>query len=307
MSKKIFISYSHKQGEWVWKNLVPCLRAGGAEVIIDRERAQAGKAIIVQMDAQLDAADLSVLVLSPDYFASSYCVHEMERAVAQDPQFLHGIVVPLLRNDCAIPPHLKIPLYVDLRTNTTEQWDKLLSACEATLGTTAPAWLSTRDELVRRLQTDQSVNLVVPRKPSFSRPEWRKLIDHIQEDYPLELGVVDLENPMTASRRALVGEMLNAIGINVSVPDPPEDLVVLGRAFDARSKPARLALFHFDMVKQRQQYEIDLFSSLRYLMTEKRKLVLLIQSRMNFVELLPTEHPLSSISNLKTVELMGRA
>lgn len=307
MTKSVFISYSHKQSEWVWNNLVPCLKAGGAEVIIDRERAQAGKAIITQMDAQQDAANLSVLVLSPDYFASSYCLHEMNRAIALDPQFLHGTTLPVLRHDCSLSQILKTTLYVDLRTNNAEQWDKLLSACGATLGTTAPAWLSTRDELVRRLQIDQSVNLVVPRKPSFSKPEWRKLIKHVQEDFPLELGVVDLEDPITASRRALVGEMLKAIGINVSVPDPPEDLVVLGNTFKARSKPARLALFHFDMVKQRQQYEIDLFSSLRYLMTQERKLVLLIHSRMNFVELLPTDHPLSSISNLKTVELVGRA
>jgi hypothetical protein len=36
MSKKVFISYSHRQGEWVWDKLVPCLRCGGADVFIDR-------------------------------------------------------------------------------------------------------------------------------------------------------------------------------------------------------------------------------------------------------------------------------
>jgi hypothetical protein len=60
------------------------------------------------------------------------------------------------------------------------------------------------------------------------------------------------------------------------------------------------------MVKTRQWYgNSALFSALRYLITEERKLVLLIQSRLHFVHLLPEDNPLSSISNLVTVELPG--
>ena len=33
MPKSVFVSYSHKQGDWVWDRLVPCLRAGGANVL----------------------------------------------------------------------------------------------------------------------------------------------------------------------------------------------------------------------------------------------------------------------------------
>ncbi len=90
MGKKVFISYCHQQGEWVWNRLVPCLRAGGAQVLIDRERFEAGKGLLGQMDAVQDEADINVLVLSADYLASPNCLHEMARAVAGDPVFEQG-------------------------------------------------------------------------------------------------------------------------------------------------------------------------------------------------------------------------
>ncbi len=201
---------------------------------------------------------------------------------------------------------IKKTLYVDLRDDkAADKWDLLMRECDANLGATVPDWLHVRDEIVRRLQNNESVNFVVPRKPGFSKPKWRGLIEHLHKDDALQLGVVDLANPITTSRQALVVEMLKAIDSNLTVPPEPNDLVALGHAFETRASSARLALLHFDMVQQRQQYEVDLFSALRFLMTEKRKLVLLIHSRVPFVELLPANHPLSSISNLITVELHG--
>ena len=63
----IFISYSHQQGTWVWDRLVPSLRAGGVEVLIDRECFEAGRAVVGQMDETQDAAARQMLVFSPDY------------------------------------------------------------------------------------------------------------------------------------------------------------------------------------------------------------------------------------------------
>ena len=51
---RVFISYNHQQGKWVWERLTPCLRAGGAEVLIDRERFEVGKAVVGQMNALQD-------------------------------------------------------------------------------------------------------------------------------------------------------------------------------------------------------------------------------------------------------------
>jgi hypothetical protein len=63
---------------------------------------------------------------------------------------------------------------------------------------------------------------------------------------------------------------------------------------------------HFDVVVPRN-YGIDLFSTLRYLASERRKIALLVQSRQPFDSLLPPDAAtLRSWLDLKTVELRGR-
>lgn len=50
MKKKIFISYSHKQGQWVKDVLLPTLNAGRADVLIDSTRFEAGVPPYCQME-----------------------------------------------------------------------------------------------------------------------------------------------------------------------------------------------------------------------------------------------------------------
>jgi hypothetical protein len=298
-SRKVFVSYSHQQGDWIWDRLVPVLKAGGAEVLIDRERFTAGRALFGQMDALQDGADVHVLVLSPDYMASTACVHEMERAIARDPRFEHGVVVPVKRVEVTLPDSIRDPnpLYVDLADDTAAPaWNRLLQACSADLGTDAPSWLAARDETRRFLERGQSVNLVVD-----GTVAWRELLADLQRDGLADLVQVNLEKPATASRRGLVSEILRAFSMTALVPAEPEDLGALDRFLSARPR-SRLALTHFDLAANRPVYGVDLFAALRYLVMDSRRLVLLVQSRRPFATLLPMEHPLSKV-DLQTVVL----
>lgn len=306
MSRKIFISYCHRQGDWVWQRLVPCLKAGGADVRIDVECFKAGFGVIGQMNVEQDGTDLSLLVLTPEYFERPDCLHEMRRAIARDPNFANGSTIPVIREACELPDDIKFPkpLWVNLTNdNDTANWDKLLKACEADLGADVPHWLEVRDELLRALRNSQSVNLVVNGSRDV-RLKWKELLAHVAEELLLpQLGFVDLDRGLAATRPGLVEAIFSACDVKLSVPDAPRDLAVLDRAISERTL-TRIALLHLDHVPNRLDYGIDLFSALRHL-TESRKLVLLAQSRTPLSALLPHNHPLSSfIPNV--VELHGR-
>lgn len=300
---RVFISYSHQQGTWVWDRLVPVLMAAGADVLIDRERFRAGRSLVGQMDALQDQAERHLLVLSEDYLASDYCCHEMERAIAANPDFSKGVVLPLLRQACVLPPNLSAtlpltgpdPMWLRLEDDTNQQpWSMLLKACKARLRADAPHWLTVRDQVARFLNRGQSVNLVVSRKA-----QWRPLLQHLRTEHLPKLAVVNLEKGSTARRRGLIVEILRSLGHRVDPPDEPDDLAELDRLICA-GPPAMICLVHFDQVAFRPHYGADLFAALRYLMMEKRKLVLLVESRTPFAALLPRDHPLSSI-DIRTV------
>jgi hypothetical protein len=302
---RVFISYCHQQGQWVWDRLVPVLKAGGAQVLIDRERFEAGKAVVGQMDATQDQAERHVLVLSPEYLESKYCTHEMNRAIAADPDFSKGTVVLVIRVHCNLPNRIKRPnpLYADLRDDgLVEPWDKLLTACGADLGADPPHWLHVRDELRRDLSLDRSVNLVVSGKDLA----WRPLVDHLAAETGTSMTRVDLYSARTIERPGLLACMLSEDEGAHGLAPAPRDLGEFQKVVLSRPGASRVALMHFDLVQQRS-YGADYFSTLRYLVTEKRKLILLIQSRAPFDTLLrPEERSILSHLDVKTVELKGR-
>jgi hypothetical protein len=50
-------------------------------------------------------------------------------------------------------------------------------------------------------------------------------------------------------------------------------------------------MVHFDMIRFRPSYDVNLFGTLRNLMPDSRKLVLLLESRQFFANIPPADHP----------------
>lgn len=305
MGQKVFISYSHKQGDWVCERLVPCLKAAGAEVLVDKERFRLGLAVVGQMDALQDQADKHLLVLSDDYFASDYCQHEFKRAIKKDPKFDQGLVLPVLREACTLPKALagwNPPLYANMQDDQVPAtWQALLQACAAEqLGTGALDWLKARDELVRYLGRNKSVNLVVR-----GNPNWQGLLEHVISDHFPQMALVNLEDPDTNTRAGLLTSISNAVGSCKPLRDAPYDLSDF-KALLASRPITHAGLTHFDMVHFRDGFgfNVDFFAALRFSIMDQRKLTLLIQSRTPFANLLPQNHPMSHI-DVTTVELVG--
>ena len=292
MAKKIFISYSHIQKDWVRQRLVPCLQAGGAEVLIDDDKLRIGPPVVGQLDALQDQADASLLVFTPEYLGSPYCCHEMDRAVARD------AFLPVKLADCSLPAPIPDHLYADLRHDSDPKpWDKLLDACEASLGCDAPHWLSVRDDILRDLLRQDSVNLVVS-----GHPKWRELITHLQQQLP-QLRQINLDDGETAGRPGLIGQILQVHGDTRPVPAVPDDIRLLSQFLKQR-KGTMIGFLRFDNVVHRP-YLTDFFNNLRFHL-EQRNLSMLIESSAPFASLLPAGHPLSSLASIKHVELRGR-
>jgi hypothetical protein len=304
---RIFVSYSHKQSEWVHQRLIPVLRGAGGEVLVDIDHFLAGRRVKGQMDALQSSASRHVLVITADYVASDYCRHEMEQAIKCDPSFADGKVLPILQDGTPLPPELKgasglgsEPIYVDLHDDkSADAWELLLKSCSITLpGVDAPSWLRTLDQTRTHLERGESVNLVVKNR----NVDWRAWIDALAATRFKDIAVVDLGHPRAVPRNGLIGEILKATGrSNAAVPPPPNDLPFLADAFENGSR-SHLAFKHFDYVKDRVHYGADLFSSLRWLVMDARQLVLLAQTNVPIATLLPSKHELSVI-DFKTVEL----
>jgi hypothetical protein len=302
----IFVSYSHRQYDWVHSRLIPVLRAAGAEVVVDTGRFEAGKTVIGQMDAHQSAASRHLLVITSDYLASDYCQHEMLQAIKSDPKFVTGRVLPVRLAPTPLPAPLAGsrglgtgPLYVDLQDDKNSvAWKLLLKSCLLKLaGIDAPDWLNALDCTQTHLRRGESVNLVICNKDI----DWRLWFEQFKQTRFDQIADIDLDDPRATPREGLIGEILRATKrSNAVVPPPPKDLPLLAALENGEC--SYLAIKHFDRVKFRDQYGLDFYSSLRWLVMDARKLVLLAFSVVPIADLLPRYHGLSPI-DFKTVEL----
>lgn len=105
-------------------------------------------------------------------------------------------------------------------------------------------------------------------------------------------------------RNGLIIEVLRVTGRSSrDVLPPPDDLPKLDWAFArGRGRQSYRALKHFHRVADRDDYNVNLFSSLRYIVMDTRQLVLLVQTRQPVADFLLPEHKLSQI-DFKTAAL----
>jgi len=126
----VFISYSHAGQDWVWKWLVPRLKAEGLILCTDQESFDIGVPSLVNMENAVLASRHTLLVLTPAYVGSQWTLYEQILTQTQDPIGLRQRTLPVLREPCELPPRIAMLTYVDLRegVNAEGQVRRLVNA-----------------------------------------------------------------------------------------------------------------------------------------------------------------------------------
>ena len=101
---KIFISYSHKDAKYTSKLLDAIMkleRDGKANIWIDQRRLKAGERFDDEIEKQIAVADIFLLLLSENFWASDY-IRNHEFPAIQDRYRKDSIkIIPIILRDAA--------------------------------------------------------------------------------------------------------------------------------------------------------------------------------------------------------------
>lgn len=118
----IFISYSHADSDWVKNRLLPELEQHNFTSFIDHKDFRSGASSVQEMERGVLETRRTLLVLTPEYLASEWCLFENLLAQTLDPAAVQRKVVPVLLKKCNMPLRLQMLHYRDLSGDDPSQW-----------------------------------------------------------------------------------------------------------------------------------------------------------------------------------------
>ena len=126
----VFISYSHKDEEWVVDTLLSALENAGLKVCIDFRDFVPGKPSRHNMRDACKESKYTVLVMTPAWMASEWTSFEGLLTFLHDPANKHLRTVPILFEKCDIPEDIQIFTYVDFLRKDREAiaWKQLFTS-----------------------------------------------------------------------------------------------------------------------------------------------------------------------------------
>jgi tetratricopeptide (TPR) repeat protein len=114
-TRKVFISYSHKDQEWVRGWLLRRLEDAGILVHIDFRDFEFGVASLINMERAVEECAKTLWVLTPNWIDSEPAQFEAAMAQTADPLGLRKRILPLMLQDCRLPRRIGMLTYVDFR------------------------------------------------------------------------------------------------------------------------------------------------------------------------------------------------
>ncbi|MEM9368724.1 MAG: toll/interleukin-1 receptor domain-containing protein, partial [Planctomycetota bacterium] len=110
----VFLSHASEDKPFV-DRLHADLESFGLNCFYDRESIQPGDSIAARINQGLEEADFFLVVLSPHSIDSAWVQMETDAAFMAEADGQSTVVLPVVIDECEIPPLLKPKLYVDLR------------------------------------------------------------------------------------------------------------------------------------------------------------------------------------------------
>jgi len=111
---RIFISYSSLDATFA-ERLARELQTGEFDVWIDRSDIKPGASLPSALDKGLATCGVFVPVLTPSSLASPWCRAEIDAALVRSTDDSNLVIMPVLLEDCPIPPLLNRLVRVDFR------------------------------------------------------------------------------------------------------------------------------------------------------------------------------------------------
>lgn len=125
MSNSVFISYSSKDRRFADK-LAKDLKSKGMHVWYDQWELRVGDSLIDKINAGIRSQDYIVVVLSKASVRSKWVMKELNAGFIRELDEKRIVLLPVLIEDCDIPPLLSDKVYADFRHDYTAGLRKLL-------------------------------------------------------------------------------------------------------------------------------------------------------------------------------------
>ena len=125
----VFLSYSSADKLFVRK-LTQRLCEEGIAIWLDERQLEVGDSLIERIAEAIDKIDYVAAVISRSSIGSVWVQKELSLAMTNEIEGRRVVVLPILIEDCDLPPFLKDKLYADFRTAeaSDDAFAKLLRA-----------------------------------------------------------------------------------------------------------------------------------------------------------------------------------
>jgi hypothetical protein len=152
VAKSVFLSYSKSDKEFV-RVLARDLEAAGVRVWFDEGQIQVGDSLVDKIGQAITEVDFLAVVLSQNSVRSEWVKREVEISLTREFADRNVAVLPILKEDCEVPPFLKGKAYADFRSPA--QYTEGMTALLKRLGVTSAVGdhLLSVDPALRDLQS----------------------------------------------------------------------------------------------------------------------------------------------------------